>query len=181
MSLSLDYSAMVTTTTTLLLSWLLLTSNIMAPMAFSQAGTMTSQHPAGNQKLMKKVVIKRADIGPFIERISNDLKAPKLSVMDTSYQHYHYPTQEFNNTNSTTTTNSEPKQIHHHSHSHYDIPVIPPAPKSSDVSRVFYNWFPDTTARVDSIITVSVPIPFCQFENSPCKPLPFRKTHLHFD
>lgn len=170
MSLSLDYSAMVTTTTTLSLSWLLLTSNIMAPMAFSQAGTMT----AGDQKLMKKVVIKRADLGPFIERVSNDLKA---SVMDTSYQHYHYPNQESNHTNS---TNSEPRQIHHtHSHSHYDIPVIPPpAAKSSDVSRVFYNWFPDTTARVDSIITVSVPIPFCQFENSPCKPLPFRKTHV---
>ena len=155
MSLSLDYSAMVTTC---LLSWLLLTSNILAPMAFSQAGTMTSQHPAGHQKLTKKVVIKR---------ISDE---PKLSL-DSSYHHYHYPTQEVNNTNTTNLTelNPEPKQIHHHSHSHYEIPVIPPAPKS-DVSRVFYNWFPDTMARVDSIITVNIPIPFCQFENSPCKP-----------
>ena len=154
MSLSLDYSAMVTATT-LLLSWLLLTSNIMAPMAFSRAGTMN----AGHQKLTKKVVLKRIS--------DNLMPPPQISVMDnSSYQHYHYPQQDTNTTTNTT-------QIHHHSHTHYMSNDVPAPQPKNDVNRVFYNWFPDTMARVDSIITVNIPIPFCQFENSPCKPIEF--------
>ena len=103
---------------------------------------MTSHPPSGHQKLTKKVVIKR---------ISDD----------SNYQHYHYP-QVTNDTNSTSVP-----QLHHHTHIlSNEIPQM--APKSQ-VNRVFYNWFPDTMARVDSSLVINIPIPFCQFDNSPCK------------
>ena len=145
-----DYSSMMRLCTrTSFLSWLILTSNTMSTiLAFSRSGTMSSYPPSGHQKLTKKVVIKR---------ISDD----------TSYQHYHYPQQNTNHTNATSSLPLSAKEVPDTHMISNDIPQMK-QPKS-DVNRIFYNWFPDTMARVDSLVTISVPIPFCQFENSPCK------------
>ena len=57
---------------------------------------------------------------------------------------------------------------HHH---HYDDPLMRIPESRPKVTRVFGNFFPGTMAVVESALKVSIPIPFCQFENSPCKKL----------
>lgn len=60
-----------------------------------------------------------------------------------------------------------PTYSHHYDHHDHMMSVPVERPK---VTRVFTNFFPGSTAILESAFKVSIPIPFCQFENAPCKP-----------
>ena len=71
---------------------------------------------------------------------------------------------------------------HHNQHDHHDhneVNIVTttetlsiPTTNSTRprITRVFQNILgPGTTAVVESALKISIPIPFCQFENAPCK------------
>ena len=57
---------------------------------------------------------------------------------------------------------------YHHRHYYADPLMSVPEPRPQ-IKRVFGNFFPGTMAVVESALKINIPIPFCQFENSPCK------------
>lgn len=59
-----------------------------------------------------------------------------------------------------------PTYSHHYDHHDHMMSVPMERPK---VTRVFTNFFPGSTATIESAFKVNIPIPFCQFENAPCK------------
>ena len=123
--------------------WLLLSLPIMESWALTATPTKS-----GKVLKTRKVLVKR---NPEVQ-----LTPPEIS---TNY--VEQPLELYNDIPLTT-------YHHHHHHGyHQDMTMIDqPKPK---VTRFFGNFFPGSMATIDTALNIHIPIPFCQFENSPCK------------
>ena len=130
--------------------WLLLSLPIMESLAFTATGTMSNEStPSKSSKSLKmrKVILKRnPEVHLTPPEVSNYIQEPYKLYNDTSLPtHHHY---------------------HHHGYHQDPLMMDQPRPK---VTRFFGNFFPGTEAVIESALSIHIPIPFCQFENSPCK------------
>lgn len=177
-------------------SWLLLTFPIMESLAFSSSGTMThNQTKDGKAIRFKKVLVKRVpetytpETSYIPPAMSHEIThaPPEMSQNPPEMAHMpHEMTNMVSYENDTLPTyHGGYHHVHHHNHHHSSIststtttlPVpiedIPTMPTTMNTKpkrmRVFGNFFPGTTAVIESHLKISIPIPFCQFTGSPCK------------
>ena len=122
--------------------WLLLSLPIMESWALTETPTKS-----GKVLKTRKVLVKRnPEVHLTPPEISNYVEKPLELYDDTPLTTYHH---------------------HHHHGYHQDMTMIDqPKPK---VTRFFGNFFPGIEATIETLLSIHIPIPFCQFENSPCK------------
>ena len=182
--------------------WLLLSFPIMESLAFTSTGTMTKNFPKNSGKPVKykKILVKR--IGENFTPLTNNVLEtsyapppipeipgiPENETLPTYRPSYHISHPAL------TSGHQLPVEVETET-----MPITMPETTSGSDSmpipisgsdsmlmnnstmnkvkavRYFGNFFPGSTAVIESALKISIPIPFCQFEGSPCEICYFTK------